>query len=81
MKAGDFDLVAGTEMRLGQTQSRSVNLLESHLHSLMMTLPFAVGGVPLGLGQLVDIGRDSVVFPSADKMLGEIALRKVPVIP
>jgi len=67
-------------MRLGQAQSRSVSLLELRLHGLMVALPFAVGGIPFGLGQLVDIGRDTVVFPSADKMLGKIALRKVPVI-
>lgn len=81
MKTGDLDLVAWTEVGFGQAQSRSVNLLKLRVHSFVVALPFPVCGAPLGLGQLVDIGCDTVVFPGADKMLGEIALRKVPVIP
>lgn len=51
------------------------------MHSFVVALPFLVCGVPLGLCQLVDIGRDTIVFPGSDKVLGEIALREVPVIP
>ena len=47
----------------------------------MVALPFEIDRVPLGLGQLVDVGRDTIMLPSADKVLGEIALSEVPVSP
>lgn len=47
----------------------------------MVALPFAIDGVPFGLGQLVNVGRDTIMFPGSDEMLGEIALGKVPIRP
>lgn len=44
-----------------------------------MTLPFSVDSIPLGLGQLVNVRRDTVMFSSANEMLGKITLGNIPV--
>lgn len=44
-----------------------------------MTLPFSVDRLPFGLGQLVNVRRDTVMLPRANQVLGEVALGNIPV--
>lgn len=44
-----------------------------------MTFPLSVDSIPLGLGQLVNVRRDTVMLSRANQMLGEITLGNIPI--
>lgn len=65
-------------VRLGESQSDAVTakLVDQ---GIVLRLPLCVNGFPLLHSKFVDVGGDAVVFPSANKMPGEVAAGVVPI--
>lgn len=79
MQTWDADLLARVDIRLGERKSNTIYRAELVKHGLVLASPLAVGRLPFLDGKLVDVRGDAVVFTSADKVLGKVATRNIPV--
>lgn len=77
----DLDRVAGMDIRRRQTQRSRLRHPEVGDHRFVVPLPFTVDGLPLFLGELVDLGGHSVMLAGANKVFCIIAARQFPVFP
>lgn len=81
MQTGDTELLARVDIGMGERESNTIYRAELVEHGLVLLCPLAVDRIPFINGELIDVRGHTVVFASADKVLGKVATRNVPVSP